>query len=180
VLTVITSSVAETVALGERIGKLASGGCFIALTGELGSGKTHFARGIAVGLGVDRSVPITSPTYTLMNVYDGRLTLRHFDLYRLNGDQDVAELGFEDYFYGEDVCVVEWADRLHDLLPEERMTISFSSLDDDVRSITFVSCGDRYELLETGLAALKRAVAGKRDPREAEDTDRHQGEKKIG
>jgi tRNA threonylcarbamoyladenosine biosynthesis protein TsaE len=153
VITVITRSAAETVALGERLGSLVSAGDFIALSGDLGSGKTHFARGVAAGLGVDRSLPITSPTYTLMNLYAGRFAFRHFDLYRLNGDQDAAELGFEDYFYGEDVCVVEWAERLHDLLPHERMTVSFSTLDDDVRSITFMPSGRRYELLAEGIAS---------------------------
>jgi tRNA threonylcarbamoyladenosine biosynthesis protein TsaE len=152
VLTVITRSVAETVALGERVGGLASAGDFIALSGELGSGKTHFARGVAAGVGVDRSIPITSPTYTLMNVYAGRLPFRHFDLYRLHGDQDAAELGFEDYFYGEGVCVVEWAERIRGLLPEERLTVIFSSLGDDVRSITLVSSGRHYEFLEKSLA----------------------------
>jgi tRNA threonylcarbamoyladenosine biosynthesis protein TsaE len=153
VLTIVTRSVAETVALGERLGNLASAGDFIALSGELGSGKTHFTRGVAAGLGVDLSVPITSPTYTLMNVYDGRLTLRHFDLYRLAGDQDAAELGFEDYFYGGDVCVVEWAERLHGLLPEERITVSFLSLGEDVRSMTFVPCGARYEQMIKAIAS---------------------------
>jgi len=153
VLTVITRSVAETVALGERLGKLASAGDFIALTGELGSGKTHFARGVAAGLGIDRSIPVTSPTYTLMNVYEGRLTFRHFDLYRLEGDQDAAELGFEDYFHGDGVCVVEWAERLQSLLPEERISVAFASLGGEERSISFVPFGVRYESVAEALAA---------------------------
>ena len=82
--TLITNSVLETVALGERLGALLTTGDFIALVGELGTGKTQFAKGVAVGLAVDASVPITSPTYTLMNVYIGRLSLYHFDLYRLH------------------------------------------------------------------------------------------------
>jgi tRNA threonylcarbamoyladenosine biosynthesis protein TsaE len=143
--TVISGSAAETVALGERLGALLGEGEFIALTGELGSGKTQFARGVAAGIGVDRAVPVTSPTYTLMNIYHGRLPLYHFDLYRLVGDQDVADLGFEEYFYGSGVCLVEWAERLGCLLPEERLTVLFGYLDDNSRNISFEPSGERYE-----------------------------------
>ena len=124
---------------------MASAGDFIALTGELGSGKTRFAQGVAVGLGIDPAVPVTSPTYTLMNMYAGRLPFYHFDLYRLTGDQDVAELGFEEYFYGSGVCIVEWAERLNHLIPEERLSVVFTSLGDTVRSISFESHGARYQ-----------------------------------
>lgn len=144
-LTVISGSAAETVAIGERLGALLGEGDFIALTGELGSGKTQFARGVAAGIGVDPAVPVTSPTYTLMNLYHGRLPLYHFDLYRLVGDQDVADLGFEEYFYGTGVCLVEWAERLGCLLPEERLTVLFSYLDDNSRNISFEPYGERYE-----------------------------------
>jgi tRNA threonylcarbamoyladenosine biosynthesis protein TsaE len=144
-LTVISGSAAETVALGERLGALMREGDFIALTGELGSGKTLFARGVAAGIGVDPAVPVTSPTYTLMNLYHGRLSLFHFDLYRLVGDQDVADLGFEEYFYGTGACLVEWAERLGRLLPEERLTVRFGYQDDNSRNISFEPCGDRYE-----------------------------------
>jgi tRNA threonylcarbamoyladenosine biosynthesis protein TsaE len=144
-LTVISGSAAETAAIGERLGTLLGEGDFIALTGELGSGKTQFARGVVAGIGVDPAVPVTSPTYTLMNLYHGRLSLYHFDLYRLVGDQDVADLGFEEYFYGTGVCLVEWAERLGCLLPEERLTVLFSYLDDNSRNISFEPCGERYE-----------------------------------
>ncbi len=157
-LTLVTRSVEETVALGESIGALASAGDFIALRGELGSGKTHFAQGVAAGLGVAPSTHVTSPTYTLMNSYAGRLPLYHFDLYRLAGDQDVAELGFEEYFYGIGVCVVEWAERLQHFLPEERMTVIFSYLDENVRSITIEPHGVRYEELLKNLLPFQHLV----------------------
>ncbi len=144
-MTVLSGSAAQTVSLGERLGALLGEGDFIALTGELGSGKTQFARGVAAGIGVDPAVPVTSPTYTLMNLYHGRLPLYHFDLYRLAGDQDVADLGFEEYFYGTGVCLVEWPERLGCLLPEERLTVLFSYLDDNSRNISFEPCGERYE-----------------------------------
>ncbi|HYS44299.1 MAG TPA: tRNA (adenosine(37)-N6)-threonylcarbamoyltransferase complex ATPase subunit type 1 TsaE, partial [Geobacteraceae bacterium] len=144
-MTVLSGSAAQTVSLGERLGALLGEGDFIALTGELGSGKTQFARGVAAGIGVDPAVPVTSPTYTLMNLYHGRLPLYHFDLYRLAGDQDVADLGFEEYFYGSGVCLVEWAERLGCLLPEERLTVLFGYLDDNSRNISFEPSGERYE-----------------------------------
>jgi tRNA threonylcarbamoyladenosine biosynthesis protein TsaE len=129
-------------------------GDFIALTGELGSGKTHFARGVAAGLGIEPSVPVTSPTYTIMNLYKGRLPLYHFDLYRLAGEQDAADLGFEEYFYGDGVCLVEWAERWQDILPDERLTVFFEYLDDNGRSISFEPRGALYELMVSKLATL--------------------------
>jgi tRNA threonylcarbamoyladenosine biosynthesis protein TsaE len=151
-LTIVSHSVAETIALGERLGALVGPGDFIALTGELGSGKTHFARGVAAGLGVDPSVPVTSPTYTIMNLYPGRLPLYHFDLYRLAGDQEAIELGFEEYFYGDGVCLVEWAERWLNLLPEERLTLFFSYRDDSSRSISLEPRGARYDAVVNKLA----------------------------
>lgn len=138
-----SNSVLETIALGERLGSLLSSGDFIALTGDLGSGKTQFAKGIAAGLAVDPSVPVTSPTYTLVNIYKGRFPLYHFDLYRLHGDQDIVDLGFEEYFYGRGVCLVEWAERLNDLLPEERLEVALSHAGDECRRFTFTPFGDR-------------------------------------
>jgi tRNA threonylcarbamoyladenosine biosynthesis protein TsaE len=146
-LTVVTGSVEETIALGERVGRLASAGDFIGLTGDLGSGKTHFTRGVAVGLGIGSSAHVTSPTYTLVNSYAGRFQLHHFDLYRLAGEADVIELGFEEYFYGSGVCIVEWAERLRDLLPVERMSVTFTYLDVNARTVTFAPYGARYEKL---------------------------------
>ena len=127
---VISNSAEETSRLGERLGRLAGPGDVIALTGDLGSGKTQFARGVAAGAGVDPAVPITSPTYTLLNIYPGRSQLYHFDLYRLEGAADVAELGFEEYLDGDGIAVVEWAERLQELLPEERLAVFFSYEDE--------------------------------------------------
>jgi tRNA threonylcarbamoyladenosine biosynthesis protein TsaE len=120
-------------------------GDFLALTGELGAGKTQFAKGIAEGLGVDPSVPVTSPTYTLLNIYGGRVPFYHFDLYRLHGGQDLLDLGFEEYFHGDGVCLVEWAERLQDLLPEDHLLITMSHDGADHRIISFTSAGPRGE-----------------------------------
>lgn len=150
-LKVVSRSVEETIALGERLGRLAAAGDFFALTGELGSGKTHFVKGVALGLDVDPSVRVTSPTYTLMNPHSGKVPLFHFDLYRLAGEQDSVDLGFEDYFYGSGVCIVEWAERLGDLIPPERLSMTFEYMDEQARSITFEPYGSRYEELLTQL-----------------------------
>jgi tRNA threonylcarbamoyladenosine biosynthesis protein TsaE len=146
-LTVVSGCVEETIALGEKVGRLASAGDFIALTGELGSGKTHFSRGVAVGLGIAPSVHVTSPTYTLVNTYDGRFQFHHFDLYRLAGEPEVIELGFEEYFYGSGICIVEWAERLRGLLPVERLSVTFTYLDENFRTITLEPHGARFEKL---------------------------------
>jgi tRNA threonylcarbamoyladenosine biosynthesis protein TsaE len=144
---VTTHSAEETAALGKRLGELLQPGDFVALTGELGAGKTQFARGVALGLAVDPTQPVTSPTYTLMNVYSGRCPLYHFDLYRLAGDDDAAELGFAEYFHGEGVCLVEWAERLSAEMPAERLVVSFHHAGDELRELEFVASGDRYRRL---------------------------------
>jgi tRNA threonylcarbamoyladenosine biosynthesis protein TsaE len=144
---VITRSEDETVTLGERVGSLLQAGDFIALSGELGSGKTRFVRGVAAGLTVDPATRITSPTYSLLHIYTGRLPLYHFDLYRLAGDADVVELGFAEFFYGDGVCLVEWADRLQEEKPAECLTITFFHVRDDTRRLVFTAGGGRYEEL---------------------------------
>ncbi len=98
--------------LGEALGRCASPGTVFALTGDLGAGKTVFVQGLAKGLDVPPSVYVTSPTYTLINEYPGRLTLFHVDLYRLAGGEDLDELGLEEILYGDGVVAIEWPDRL--------------------------------------------------------------------
>jgi len=139
--------------LGGRLGSLLQAGDFIALTGELGSGKTRFVRGVAAGLTVDPATRITSPTYSLLHIYTGRLPLYHFDLYRLAGDADVEELGFAEFFFGDGVSLVEWADRLQEEMPAECLTITFLYVGDDERRIVFTAAGDRYEQLLKNLFA---------------------------
>ncbi|ABQ26498.1 tRNA (adenosine(37)-N6)-threonylcarbamoyltransferase complex ATPase subunit type 1 TsaE [Geotalea uraniireducens] len=149
VKTLITNSVKETIAVGERLGSFLSAGDFIALVGDLGSGKTQFAKGVAAGLAIDPTIPITSPTYTLVNIYKGRLPLYHFDLYRLHGDQDIIDLGFEEYFYGNGVCLVEWAERLKDALPEEHLEVVLTHAGNEQRCLTFTPSGERaVEIIE--------------------------------
>ena len=151
-LSIITRNEAETAALGMRLGFLLQQGDFIALIGQLGSGKTRFVQGVAAGLQAGPELPVTSPTYSLLHIHMGRLPLYHFDLYRLGGDEDVEQLGFAEYFYGEGVSLVEWADRLHAEMPAERLTITFSHLGEDERRIDLAPTGGRYEDLIINLS----------------------------
>ncbi|WP_298272213.1 tRNA (adenosine(37)-N6)-threonylcarbamoyltransferase complex ATPase subunit type 1 TsaE [Geobacter sp.] len=143
----LSHSVDETVRLGERLGRVLTAGAFVALYGELGSGKTHFARGVAAGVGVEATVPVTSPTFTLLNEYVGRIPLYHFDLYRLAGGDDAVELGFDEYFHGEGVCLVEWPERLGNELPSERLDVTLQHVDEFTRRLDFVPRGPNYEAL---------------------------------
>ena len=154
--TVTSESLEETVMLGRILGSLAGPGDIIAMTGDLGSGKTHFAMGVARGLGVPPSIPVTSPTFTLLNCYSGRLPLYHFDLYRLAGAVDLDDLGFEEYFYGEGVCLIEWAERLGESMPDERLEISFEYRDEFRRCMSFIPNGLHYQHMAAALCTLHR------------------------
>ncbi len=143
-----------TETLAGRLAQLLQPGDFISLHGELGAGKTRFARGVARGLGIDPSIPITSPTYTFLNIYEGRIPLYHFDLYRLSGDDDVIALGFSEYFHGNGICLVEWSERIDSELPQSRLEICFTYVDDESRDIDLISTSPRHdrllELLSSG------------------------------
>lgn len=116
------ASETETEQFGEAIGRAAEPGSVIALIGDLGTGKTTLTKSIARGLGVTETV--TSPTFTIIREYrSGRLPLYHFDVYRIGDPDEMFELGYEEYFYGDGVCVVEWADMIEDLIPEDAMII---------------------------------------------------------
>ena len=112
----------ETEKLGEAIGRAAAPGTVIALIGDLGTGKTTLTKSIARGLGVIETV--TSPTFNIIREYrSGRIPLFHFDVYRIGDPDEMFELGYEEYFYGDGVCVVEWADIIEELLPEDAVII---------------------------------------------------------
>ena len=112
----------DTFAIGERIGREAEPGMLCTLTGDLGVGKTVLTQGIAKGLGIEE--PVNSPTFTIVQVYEsGRIPLYHLDVYRIGDPSEMEEIGCEEYFYGEGLCIVEWADLIEELLPEQRTEI---------------------------------------------------------
>ena len=141
----ISHSEAQTRRLGARLGGLLNGGEVIALQGELGTGKTRWVQGMGQGLGVD--VHVTSPSFTLVNEYHGRLLLYHIDLFRINHASEALDFGLEDYLYGDGVCVIEWAERIAEALPTDRLWITFHHLDDTSRRLTLHGDGDRYQQL---------------------------------
>ena len=118
-----TFSPEETRALGKKIGQQALPGEVYTLTGDLGVGKTVFTQGIAEGLGIKE--PICSPTFTIVQVYEeGRMPFYHFDVYRIGDIEEMDEIGYEDYFYGNGLCMIEWANLIEEILPEKRRDIS--------------------------------------------------------
>ncbi len=120
-LTFVIENEEKMKAFGLELGEMLKSGDVVCLTGDLGAGKTTLTKAIAVGLGIDDYV--TSPSYTIVNEYEGRLPLYHFDVYRINDAEEMYELGYEDYFFGSGVCIIEWAGMVEDLLPEERIWI---------------------------------------------------------
>ena len=117
-----TYSPVETEAFGEKMGRAAEAGQVYCLSGDLGVGKTVFTKGFAKGLDITEHV--TSPTFTIINEYEGRLPLYHFDVYRVGDVDEMYEIGCEEYFYGEGVCVVEWADLIEEIMPEDTLWIN--------------------------------------------------------
>ncbi|MEJ5360753.1 MAG: tRNA (adenosine(37)-N6)-threonylcarbamoyltransferase complex ATPase subunit type 1 TsaE [Spirochaetota bacterium] len=132
--TYITQSQEETLALGIELGKNAKPGDIFALIGDLGTGKTILAKGIAKGLGIEEE--ITSPTFTLLEVYESTLPLYHFDLYRISNDAELENLFFEEYWFGDGVSVIEWADRALKRLPQDIYIITLEYIDAKRRKIT--------------------------------------------
>jgi len=135
----------ETEALGERLARLLKGGEIIALSGELGSGKTTFTKGIARGLGVDNAEYVNSPSFVLIKEYSGRVNLYHFDLYRLDNLYEIEYIGIQEYLNSNGVVVIEWAQKLKELLPEEFLKISIKITGNNRRNFEFEGFGKRYE-----------------------------------
>ena len=136
-LTVVTTSPEETIGAGQKLGALLEAGEVVALKGTLGSGKTWFTKGLALGLGVHPDIVITSPSFALVNEYQGRYRFFHMDLYRLTGALEFASAGLEEFLFDSGVAAVEWADRVPGVLPEQRIDVEFAIIDDRRRQITF-------------------------------------------
>lgn len=131
----ISDSPEKTKRIAAEIAKRLRSGDVIALEGDLGSGKTTFVQGLAVGLGVAKEEYVRSPTFTIVNEYEGKSPLYHIDLYRLGGEDEIEALGLEEYFEGDGVTVVEWADRFRQSLPERTKRIAFKVVDEMRREI---------------------------------------------
>lgn len=155
-ISVTTHSADETAALGRRIGEACTPGYVILLSGELGTGKTCLIGGIASGLSVAEYT--FSPSFVLVREYHGRLMLFHMDFYRIESPEEAADLGIEEYLYGEGVCAIEWAERATGLLPDEHLLIEleYVSNAEESRSVRITACGTRYEILLQQLSADAR------------------------
>jgi tRNA threonylcarbamoyladenosine biosynthesis protein TsaE len=141
--TIVSRSVQETILIGQEIGSLLAEGDVIALVGELGSGKTWLTKGIAHGLGISPATVVTSPSFALVNQYQGRVTLFHMDVYRLETLSEVLSAGLEEYLHAGGVVVLEWASRWPEILPEHTITVELLILDDHSRKITLISRSPR-------------------------------------
>jgi tRNA threonylcarbamoyladenosine biosynthesis protein TsaE len=118
-----TRSPEETYELGRKIGLQARPGQVYTLTGDLGVGKTVFTQGVAAGLGITE--PVSSPTFTIVQIYEeGRLPFYHFDVYRIGDIEEMEEIGYDDYFFGKGICLIEWAELIEEILPDDRISIT--------------------------------------------------------
>ncbi|WP_321365756.1 tRNA (adenosine(37)-N6)-threonylcarbamoyltransferase complex ATPase subunit type 1 TsaE [uncultured Desulfuromusa sp.] len=154
-LSVVSDEESQTLELGEKLGRLLEQPVRILLQGDLGVGKTVFARGVARGLGVDPQIPITSPTFTLMNHYSARLDLYHFDLYRLSEPDELIELGFDEYAYGSGVALIEWPEKLNNL-ETPGLWVTLTRISAVQREISMRLQGDNLEELTAALQDLCR------------------------
>ena len=152
-----THSTDETRQLGQKIGTLIKQPLIIAFIGDLGSGKTAFVQGLAKGLEVPDGYYITSPTFTLINEYPGRLSLVHVDLYRLESIDDLEDLGLDELLYGQAVIAIEWAEKLTGRQPREQLLVTMEIIDDECRKLTLDATGhDEVNLIR----ALEDALSG--------------------
>lgn len=140
-----TRSPKETFILGKKIGEAALPGQVYTLNGDLGVGKTVFTQGVAAGLGITEAV--SSPTFTIVQVYEeGRLPFYHFDVYRIGDIEEMEEIGYDDYFFGQGICLIEWAKLIREILPEKRISVTIEKdLDKgfDYRRITIEEIEER-------------------------------------
>lgn len=152
-LEIISINPEQTMEIGAQLGKLLSPGDFLNLNGDLGAGKTLLVKAIGVGLGISPEI-ITSPTFAIINEYEGVYPLYHFDLYRLEEDLELEQIGYLDYFYGSGITAVEWGDLFSHYLPEDRLDVHLKSMDVSERQICFFGRGPRSKQIEDHLRGL--------------------------
>jgi tRNA threonylcarbamoyladenosine biosynthesis protein TsaE len=146
-LTLDIPNLEATTQFGHHLGALLFPGAVVALVGQLGAGKTHLTRAVAEGLGVNNPAAVNSPTFVLIQEYPAKLPIYHFDAYRLSGPREFAELGVDEYFRGDGVCLVEWADKVEQTLPAEHLRIEIEIVDANRRRFHLQATGERYESL---------------------------------
>lgn len=154
VLALHSRSAIQTEELGRRLGPLLEPGMFVALRGELGGGKTCFTRGVVDAVAPESARLVASPTFAIMNEYPGATPVYHFDFYRLSTPHEIEELGFEEYFHGDGICIAEWPERLGGLIPGDHLCVTFTHAGDDGRAITMEAGGPRAEKLLNRFADL--------------------------
>jgi tRNA threonylcarbamoyladenosine biosynthesis protein TsaE len=146
----IINNVEDTLKLGKELGSRVKAGDIICLTGDLGAGKTHFSKGIALGLGIEEH--ITSPTFTIVNEYEsGRLKLYHFDVYRVNDPDEISAIGFDEYIFDKGVSIIEWSNYIEELIPSEYLSINITKLPmegENFRKIVIIPYGSRYDYVK--------------------------------
>ena len=145
----IVEDVYKTMEFGEKLGSLVQKGDIICLTGDLGTGKTHLVKGFAKGLGIQEH--ITSPTFTIVNEYMGKLKMNHFDVYRVADPDEISAIGFDEYIFGDAVSIIEWANYISSIIPDEHIDISLSKiseLGDSFRRISISYKGERYSYVK--------------------------------
>lgn len=157
ILTIDCTTIEETARIGNTLGKNLFPGAVIALNGNLGAGKTFLTRSIAEGLEAVNLALVTSPTFVLIQEYEARLPIYHFDAYRLKSTQEFEDLGALEYLSGQGVCIIEWAERIAPLLPKEHLSINLQPLSATSRRLIFTAHGNDYEQL-----------VGQLDPKTAE------------
>jgi len=145
--TVVTHSEQETRRWGTRLARLLCGGEIIGLVGELGAGKTCFVRGVAEGLEVSKNAWIRSPSFTLINEYEGRLPIYHIDLYRISSREETVGLNLREYLYGDGVSLVEWFEHLPAQEVDEYVELRMTDAGGNRRKLNFIAHGERYETL---------------------------------
>lgn len=149
-LNILSASAEQTIQLGVRLARHLKKGSIICLQGDLGTGKTTLVKGIARGLKINPE-KVNSPTFVIMNSYQGRLPLYHFDLYRLEDIKEIPVIGYEEFLYGDGVCVIEWAERLGALAPKEYLRVELKHKGENERSIDITMVGEQYYRIMKGM-----------------------------